>query len=89
MTEQMFKIGDEVETDEIYKTQIEELNSILGNNFTPYKRGIITNIQTVQDKEVINGFETGKIINTWTCATLDDDIKKQVNQIYLKFVEHV
>ena len=86
MIEHMFKIGDDVETNEIYKHEIEEYNRILRKDAESYKKGTVSNIQVVHDTETKNGVETNKIINTWICVTLDDDIEKRINQIYLQKV---
>jgi len=84
--EHMFKIGDKVETNEIYKHEIEEYNRILRKDAKSYKNGTVSNIQVVHDMEIKNGVESNKIINTWICVTLDDDPQKLVNQIYLQKV---
>ena len=42
--EHMFKIGDKVETNEIYKHEIEEYNRILRKDAKSYKNGTVSNI---------------------------------------------
>lgn len=87
MIEHMFKIGDDVETNEIYKHEIEEYNRILRKDVESYIKGTVSNIQVVHDTKTKNGVETNKIINTWICVTLDDDIEKRINQIYLRLAK--
>lgn len=90
--EQLFQIGDEVETTEKYKQEIEEYNRILDLDAAPYKRGKITHIQTVTDFKRDNYTMDGmiwhgparEIDNIWICVTLDNNLDKQVNQIYLR-----
>lgn len=88
----LFKIGDEVETNEEYKQEIEESNRILECGMTSYKRGKLTHIQTVTDFKdgMVDGtvwYEYSRgIENMWICITLDDDPDKQVNQIYCRKV---
>ena len=40
----LFQIGDDVETNEIYKHEIEEYNRILRKDAKSYKNGTVSNI---------------------------------------------
>jgi hypothetical protein len=76
--EELFNIGDEVETTEEYRNAITELQDIFEKPAKTYFSGRITRFQ------LVTGEAAGD--RPWVCVTLDNDIDKMVNQDFLKKV---